>query len=550
MFPSIEPGEVGLTGLIWLFFSYGYVLFRASNLISEGSELLLLVPSLAGLVGGVVLPLLGAVPDGAIMLFSGMGDIEKAQESLSVGIGALAGSTIMLLTIPWALSVVAGRVLIVENDQGKTVAAYSKSGKNVDTLPVSKQISTTGVALTASIQHGSVIMVLTTIPYFLIQVPALFLKGDIASGEKNWALGGFVACIIGFVYYLHLQLKASKADEEKFHRMQVISDLLTKGKVSLGGAFFDIIETFENSGESVNGGESDPLVHASAKVKEALREVLHIPFQKYDIDSNDQLEFKEVKIFLRDFNENCTDEEVKRLFNIYDKDESQCISFDEFVECCYTIIKKAHNAGNQDPQVAGESSTDNIESGFSIATMENEDEHEEVPPKIADLPPAEQQAAIKKMAFSMLAVGTGLVLLFADPMVDVMQEIAYRINISPFYVSFVLAPLASNASEVIASQYYAAKKTTKTITVSLSALQGAACMNNTFCLSIFMGLIYFRGLAWQYTAETISIVLVQIYIYAMTRGDVMTVGAGLMTLTIFPFSIAFVAVLEGVFGLD
>ena len=68
MFPSIEPNEVGNTGLIWLFLSYGYVLFRASNLISEGSELLLLVPSLAGLVGGVVLPLLGAVPDGAIMV--------------------------------------------------------------------------------------------------------------------------------------------------------------------------------------------------------------------------------------------------------------------------------------------------------------------------------------------------------------------------------------------------------------------------------------------------------------------------------------------------
>lgn len=44
--------------------SYGYVLYYASNLIGEGSELLLLVPSMAGLVGGVVLPLLGAVPDG------------------------------------------------------------------------------------------------------------------------------------------------------------------------------------------------------------------------------------------------------------------------------------------------------------------------------------------------------------------------------------------------------------------------------------------------------------------------------------------------------
>ncbi len=77
-------------------------------MISEGSELLLLVPSLAGVVGSVVLPVLGAVPDGAIVLFSGMGD--NAQEELTVGVGALAGSTIFLLTIPWALSILGGRV--------------------------------------------------------------------------------------------------------------------------------------------------------------------------------------------------------------------------------------------------------------------------------------------------------------------------------------------------------------------------------------------------------------------------------------------------------
>ena len=80
----------------------------------------------------------------------------------------------------------------------------------------------------------------------------------------------------------------------------------------------------------------------------------------------------------------------------------------------------------------------------------------------------------------MLALGTILVVYFSDPMVDVMQEIAVRANLSPFYVSFILAPLASNASEVLASQYYASKKTRKTITVSLSALEGAASMNNTF----------------------------------------------------------------------
>jgi len=64
MGPAINPEDVGGTGLLWLFLSYGYALFYAANMIGEGSELLLLVPSMAGLVGGVVLPLLGAVPDG------------------------------------------------------------------------------------------------------------------------------------------------------------------------------------------------------------------------------------------------------------------------------------------------------------------------------------------------------------------------------------------------------------------------------------------------------------------------------------------------------
>jgi len=181
--------------------------------------------------------------------------------------------------------------------------------------------------------------------------------------------------------------------------------------------------------------------------------------------------------------------------------------------------------------------------------LADDEEEEELPDEIAELPAGEQQYAIKKMAFSMLALGTFMVLMFADPMVEVMQEIAVRVNISPFYVSFVLAPLASNASEVIASQYYASKKTSKTITVSLSALQGAACMNNTFCLAIFMGLIYFRGLAWQYTAETISIVLVQYIIFFMTRGDTMSVRDGLIIMAIFPLSIALVAGLEAV-GFD
>ena len=57
-----EPSLVGTMGLHWFFLSYGYILFFASNLISEGSEYLLLVPELAGLVNGILSPPVGCHP--------------------------------------------------------------------------------------------------------------------------------------------------------------------------------------------------------------------------------------------------------------------------------------------------------------------------------------------------------------------------------------------------------------------------------------------------------------------------------------------------------
>jgi hypothetical protein len=79
----------------------------------------------------------------------------------------------------------------------------------------------------------------------------------------------------------------------------------------------------------------------------------------------------------------------------------------------------------------------------------------------------------------------------------VRAEVGKRTGISSFYVAFVIAPLAFNASELIASYSYALKKTPASIFISLQALQGAACMNNTFCLSIFMALIYFQVFAFK-----------------------------------------------------
>jgi hypothetical protein len=50
----------------------------------------------------------------------------NAQEELQVGIGALAGSTIMLLTLPWCLAIFGGRVSL--DEEGRCV---QESGSDI-----------------------------------------------------------------------------------------------------------------------------------------------------------------------------------------------------------------------------------------------------------------------------------------------------------------------------------------------------------------------------------------------------------------------------------
>ena len=86
---------------------------------------------------------------------------------------------------------------------------------------------------------------------------------------------------------------------------------------------------------------------------------------------------------------------------------------------------------------------------------------------------------IKAKALAVLSVGMVLCVLFSDPMVDALTEIGNRWGISPFYVSFIVTPVVSNASELLSSLQFSARKTRRSIDMTYSQLLGAATMNNT-----------------------------------------------------------------------
>jgi len=235
--------------------------------------------------------------------------------------------------------------------------------------------------------------------------------------------------------------------------------------------------------------------------------------------------------------------DAKQLFKKVDVNSDGDIDLEEFQECFKILASMGPDEKTMKKAA--------VSPPPELPADEEDDEEESLPEEFQHLSIDEQRRQILLRSCYKMGLGTLLVLIFSDPMVDVLSEMGKQSGIPAFYISFVLAPLASNSAELVAAYNYAQKKTSKTITISLSTLEGAACMNNTFCLGIFMGLVYFQGLAWKFTAETLSILLVQLVMAVIVLLDNrQRILHGFFILALFPGSLALVYCLENYAGLD
>jgi len=538
----VDPKILNDSQIVFLVMVYGYILFQASNYISDGSELLLLVPKAAPLVGSVVLPVLGAVPDGMMVLCSGLGSDARSQ--VAIGVGTLAGSTVMLLTIPWFLAVYAGRVSLADEGTSLTYKRPADATDDWDKLqpPGSKDLFKTGVGLGKAVKDNSVIMVVTSFSYLIMQIPAMIVDDQSgalktkrqqeyeASFERWFAFGGFCLCMIFFCGYLYKMWRESQlpcsAVHEKIATTTVVS--LKEGTLTLRGAMAQFREHSWATLCTMGSENLNELLLNTRTVEDVRRmcRILAPFFALYDVNGDNQIDFNEFCMICKDLHENLSKESQSKMFDAADVDKSGSISFEEFVACLMSFaLDPPGNSGDQTNAKGRRTIADSrtyIAADSDKASQDDDDDdeaEEDVPEDLADLDPEEQQRQIKLRSLRQMGLGTILILLFSGPMVNLMGEMALRLHIGKFYVAFVLAPIASNASELVAAYNYAKKRTQKSITTSLSTLVGAGIMNNTFCLGIFFALVFAQGIPWEFSAETISIVLVEILVaaYAMTR---------------------------------
>ncbi|XP_028418056.1 sodium/calcium exchanger NCL2-like isoform X2 [Dendronephthya gigantea] len=182
-----------------------------------------------------------------------------------------------------------------------------------------------------------------------------------------------------------------------------------------------------------------------------------------------------------------------------------------------------------------------------IVTKESENELEEATDK------ERSKVVVALKCFFMLCGGVAMVTIFSDPMCDVLSGITNKangdnggsyINISPFYVSFVVTPICSNASELVSSLLFAAKKKKENVSITYAQLYGAATMNNTMCLGIFCALVYIKGLEWYYSAEVTVILLVQWLVFVMGFPLTYKLWKVVPVAFLYVFSIILIAILE------
>jgi len=486
---------------------YGYVLYVGSNMIGDGSELLMFFKSVAGIVGSVVVPILGAVPDAAMVLFSGIGP--DAQKTVATGVGALVGSTVMLLTFPWFIVNMAGSVPLKSDG----TADYKQNHEPA-------YLFTSGVTFGPSVGANAKIMCVTCLSFLIIQIPAFFVDkagvslADQAKTENIFALAGMIVSLVFFFGYIAIMYSAGSEDA----RLEVLIESIKSKQVSLATVLANLDDD---------------------EVDSNLPKILRCFFFEFDSDKSGCLDAKEFELVLKDLGEVVTPAQAQVIFNEQDKGKKDgTLSFDEFTQWAKNYKPSALTKLNSSKR--------------QMPAYHDEDEEEEILPEDLMNEPIEvQQRAMFLRSFSLMGFGTLLVLLFADPAVDVFTEWGNRFGVSSFYVGFLLAPFASIASELLVALGYARAKTAKKITMSFESLVGAACMNNTLCLAVFFALVYFESLAWTFKAETAGIMIIQflmagIILASNTQRKIM----GFFILLLYPFCLFIVYFLENVCGWD
>ncbi|BBM97136.1 hypothetical protein MPTK1_1g03300 [Marchantia polymorpha subsp. ruderalis] len=537
---GIFPCSTTAGGNLFLLLVYGFCLLKAAQCLSEGSELLLTVLN-PGLIGGLLLPILGAMPDALLILVSGLSaSQEDAQAQVLVGMGLLAGSTIMLLTLLWGSSLILGRCDLVEAYGGRVVAKDR-------TLTKGWSLTETGVTTDQQTRVSSWIMMVTVLPYLVAQSPVIF--GWSAEAGRIAVLVGCAMSLIGLASYCTYQVAFPWIQQrwiyramQKVHRSHVLHRMSSYAHKNTLGSLL------QEDGRTPN------------------TTVLYRLFDQFDVNNDRHLSREEVRGLIVGLGIESglvpNEEVVKDWMKELDINENGKMSQEEFVtgmkkwiasfnlprEKPKRVVKASEpsSAETETPHLFFHNQREEAQNSYA-ALLSDQHEEEDEEEEEGSHPPTKGQIIFHAVLY--LMAGAAIAGIMADPLVGAIGNFSKTTGISPFFISFVATPMATNSSEAISSLLFALKKKKKNISMTYSQIYGGVTMNNTMCLAIFLAVVYYRGLTWDFSSEVLVILVATVVIGVLASVRVtFPFWMALIALALYPISVAMVAILDYVYG--
>ncbi|CAN4075569.1 unnamed protein product [Withania somnifera] len=487
-------------------------MFLAAMYLSSGSELLLQILG-PGIIGGLFLPVLGALPDAMLILVSGIsGSTAAAQRQVSVGMGLLAGSTVMLITVIWGTCCIVGKC-----DLEDSVAVDLKDTKGFSFMG-------SGVSTDVWTSHAATIMVVSVTPFLVVQLPQLFHS---TSGRH---LAVLIALIISFTllvtycFYQVFQPWMQRRRLAYVKHKHVISGVLKNLRMrALGRLCTDQgapnLEVLEKLFKAIDENEDGYLSRSELRAL-----VVGIRLEEINLNENDA---------------------VEKLMKDFDTSHDQLVELSEFIAGVSKWFNEARGS-NAPPHETGAGTVKYLGDLLEQTRREHHFLGDQSDESVDDVENA-KSTAVK--AVLLLLLGTVIAAVFADPLVDAVNNFSSATSIPSFFISFIALPLATNSSEAVSAIIFASRKNLRSASLTFSELYGAVTMNNLLCLSVFLALVYIRGLTWDFSSEVLVILIVCVVmgVFASVRST-FPLWTSLLAFVLYPFSLVIVYVLDYKFG--
>ncbi|XP_062015797.1 sodium/calcium exchanger NCL-like [Rosa rugosa] len=297
------PCSNSVYGHVFLMVVYEYLLFHGESYLAAGGEQIFKILG-PGVFGASAFHVLGALPESLLLLASGFFNTKEiAEEYVYTGVGLLAGTSILLLTIVWGTCVIAGRQHFTSCNDTNLSTAFS--WERIPAL-----LTSCGITIDLETSVLARIMIFSVIPFLIMQIPNIFHSSSAENIFILIALGVSVVFLLLYFIYQVFRPWVQKRRLEFVKHGHLVSNILQHVQKHALGRILTV--------------QGAPNLRAIRRL-----------FEEIDEDGDNHISIPEVKKLLQEIKftslENDEDKGIAEVMKQFDIDHDGKINKDEFM---------------------------------------------------------------------------------------------------------------------------------------------------------------------------------------------------------------------------